>query len=171
MGRDDANDHVDEFEEDTLQLEDLDLGGALTCDSDKQSEADSDVDEDSAFDVCPDCDDDDIVSDSETVPPPDELDGHGCNMASATNDIHSDHGDADYPADCNWQAVVDNLFKPKWPNNNWSLLSRLLNILGSTDRDADVLIDTIRQIDWTTSIPNNVAELRKVERDSLGTNE
>ena len=70
----------------------------------------------------------------------------------------------------NWQAEVEELFNPRWPNNNWCHLSRLLNIIGSSDLDADVLLETIRQLDWTISIPKNIAELRKIEIDSLGTN-
>jgi hypothetical protein len=68
----------------------------------------------------------------------------------------------------NWQTYIDDLLKPQWPNHNWNLLSRLLNILGCSDRDADVVLDTIRQLDWTVSIPKHVAELRKVETLSLG---
>lgn len=71
----------------------------------------------------------------------------------------------------NWQSYVDDLFRPKWPNNNWNILSRLLNIIGCSDRDADVVLDSIRLLDWTVSIPKNISELRKVETVSLGSNE
>ena len=69
-----------------------------------------------------------------------------------------------------WQSVVDDLFTSTWPNSNWSVISRLLNIIACTDRDADVVLDTFRKLDWTLSIPTNVAELRRVEKESLGTN-
>jgi hypothetical protein len=97
----------------------------------------------------------------------------GNNDTSATggagpNDTESGNR---YTEPINWQSYVDDLFKPKWPNNNWNILSRLLNIIGCSDRDADVVLDSIRLLDWTVSIPKNISELRKVEAVSLGSNE
>lgn len=73
-------------------------------------------------------------------------------------------------ASMDWQAAIEDLIKPKWPNDNWTTISRLLNIIGSTDRDADVILDSIRSLDWTMSIPSNVAELRRFELEALGSN-
>lgn len=160
----DAEDQLSAFDE---ELQNLHLGGAVSSASDSESDDDSS-----------DGYDGNAISESGRRFTPDRL-GHDHELhASDNNGIdggHIDSGDfqvdADCPADVNWQAVIDNLFKPKWPNANWTLLSRLLNIIGSTDRDSDVLLDTIRQLDWTASIPSNVAELRKVETEALGSNE
>ena len=67
-----------------------------------------------------------------------------------------------------WQAVVDDLLQPAWPNDNWKLISRLLNIISCTDGDADVILDTVRRLNWTVSLPSKVAELRRLEMDALG---
>ena len=69
-----------------------------------------------------------------------------------------------------WQGVIEDVIQTKWPNNNWRILSRLLNIIGCTDRDSNVVLDTIRNIDWTLSIPRNVAELRQLEVNAMGIN-
>lgn len=69
-----------------------------------------------------------------------------------------------------WQAVVDDLLQPAWPNENWKLISRLLNIISCTDGDADVILDTVRRLNWTVSLPSKVCELRRLEMDALGRN-
>lgn len=69
-----------------------------------------------------------------------------------------------------WQAVVDDLLQPAWPNDNWRLISRLLNIISCTDGDADVILDTVRRLNWTVSLPSKVSELRRLEMDALGKN-
>ncbi len=69
-----------------------------------------------------------------------------------------------------WQAVVEDLMKTIWPNDNWKRMSRLFNIISCSDADADVILDTIRNLNWTVSLPSKVTELRQLEIAALGTN-
>jgi hypothetical protein len=55
----------------------------------------------------------------------------------------------------------------KWPNINYKIISRLCNCLSLSDRDCDLLIEEIRKLNVSMSIPVNVRDLRKAEQDAI----
>lgn len=105
-----------------------------------------------------------------------DLDMDSESESSDSEQSHDDRGDFnnpgchDQPPVTDWQGVIEDVIHTNWPNTNWRILSRLLNIIGCTDRDSDVVLETIRSIDWTLSIPRNVAQLREVEIHAMGIN-
>lgn len=144
-------------------LLDLNLGGPHDHDTDSTS---SDVSE--SFTESIHCDDDSQDRhdpDQDNLPVPDIFPA-GNILPGKTPSPHEQHSDDII----DWQSIIEDTIKPKWPNGNWTTISRLLNVIGSTDRDADVILDSIRTLDWTQSIPSSVAELRRFENEALGTN-
>jgi hypothetical protein len=116
----------------------------------------------------------DVESSSESADSNDRMDDSG--DVGMSPDLDTAEGASDsglnepHVSVNDWQGVVEDVFHTKWPNNNWRILSRLLNIIGCTDRDSDVVLETIRNVDWTLSIPRNVAQLRQVEINAMGIN-
>lgn len=62
---------------------------------------------------------------------------------------------------------VDDEDRVLWPNDNWRLVSKLVNSCQMSDGDATLLLDTMRSIDSRLSIPRSIRDLRKFEKTHL----
>ena len=56
-----------------------------------------------------------------------------------------------------------------WPNDNWRLLSKVVNSCHMSDREGNFFLETLRSIDFSKSIPNNISVLRNFEAVHVGT--
>ena len=55
-----------------------------------------------------------------------------------------------------------------WVNDNWRLVSRIMNTCHMSDPEGEVFLSTLRMIDFTKSIPPNVRAIRKFEAAHVG---
>lgn len=55
-----------------------------------------------------------------------------------------------------------------WANDNWRLVSRIMNMCRMSDPEGEVFLSTLRMIDFTKSIPPNVRAIRKFEAAHVG---
>jgi hypothetical protein len=55
-----------------------------------------------------------------------------------------------------------------WTNDNWRLVSRIMNMCHMSDPEGDVFLSTLRMIDFTKSLPPNVRAVRKFEAAHVG---
>ena len=93
-------------------------------------------------------------------------------MASSSSDEYDEtHVDNTSGCDPNTPAPSHSTLDPdvdlKWPNINYQIISRLCNCLSLSDRDCDMLIEEIKNLNVSMSIPVNVRDLRKAEQDAI----
>ena len=62
-----------------------------------------------------------------------------------------------------WEENMKAKMKAEWPNKNWEIISQFCNSMCMADRDFDVFLACIRQLDSNLSIPVSIRELRRAE--------
>lgn len=86
----------------------------------------------------------------------------------ADSDCSSDMSDVEAVPTGDHDATQVGPEEVQWPNDNWRLVSKLINACRMSDGDAEMLLKTLKSIDPRLSIPRHIRELRKFERRNIG---